>query len=76
MRSAQGRNAGKDTTPADGYDANSGGFIAYLTGTAGYALTHQLLLRGTLQVPVAAALNGAQSEHPVAFVALAYDLTL
>ena len=72
----QGRNAGKDTTPSDGYDENSGGFITYLTGTAGYALTHQLLLRGTLQVPVVTALNGAQTEHPVAFLALTYDLTL
>ena len=51
-------------------------FVTYLTGTAGYALTHQLLLRGTLQVPVVTALNGAQTEHPVAFLALTYDLTL
>ncbi|MGZ6142104.1 MAG: hypothetical protein ACXWLM_02140 [Myxococcales bacterium] len=72
---AQGRNAGKDTMMG-GYDPNSGGFVGYLTGTAGYALTHALLLRGTVQVPVVTALNGAQSEHPVAFLALAWDFTL
>ena len=74
---AQGRNAGKDTVPTmGGYDPNSGGFVEYLTATAGYQLTHALLLRGTVQVPVVTSLNGAQSEHPVAFLALAYDLTL
>lgn len=73
---AQVRNAGKDTVPGNTYDPNSGGFIAYATGTAGYALTTSLLLRATLQVPVVTALNGVQSEHPVGYLALAYDFTL
>jgi hypothetical protein len=73
---AQGRNAGKDTTPQGSYDENSGGFVGYLTATAGYALTHELLVRATLQVPVVTALNGAQTEHPVGFVGLAWDVSL
>ena len=77
---AQVRNAGLDTVPVDGkgraYDPNSGGLVAYAVGTAGYALTQDLLIRATLQVPVLTALHGAQGEHPVAFLGLAYDLTL
>ena len=77
---AQVRNAGTDTIPVNGneraYDPNSGGLITYAAGTAGYALTQDLLVRATLQIPVYTALNGAQGEHPVAFVGLAYDLTL
>ena len=73
---AQVRNAGKDTTPENSYDENSGGFVGYASGSAGYAITNNLLIRGTIQVPVVTALNGAQSEHPVAYLALAYDFTL
>jgi hypothetical protein len=73
---AQVRNAGKDTVPGNTYDPNSGGFIGYATGSAGYAITTSLLLRATLQVPVVTALNGVQSEHPVGYLALAYDFTL
>lgn len=72
----QVRNAGKDTIPSTrGYDPNSGGFIAYATGTVGYAITQDVLVRGTLQMPVATALNGVQAEHPVGYFALAYDFT-
>jgi len=70
---AQARNAGKDTTPDNTYDENSGGFVGYATGSAGYAITDSLLIRGTLQVPVVTSLNGVQSEHPVVYLALAYD---
>ena len=81
---AQVRNAGLDTVPAPAgtsgaarsYDLNSGGLVTYAVGTAGYALTQSLLVRATLQVPVYTALNGTQGEHPVAFLGLAYDLTL
>ena len=82
---AQVRNAGTDTVPAGSgqggnpdraYDPNSGGLVTYAVGTAGYALSRGLLVRATLQVPVYTALNGAQSEHAVAFLALAYDLPL
>jgi hypothetical protein len=73
---AQVRNAGKDTTPDNAYDENSGGFLGYAAGSAGYAITDNLLIRGTLQLPVVTALNGAQVEHPVAYFGLAYDLTL
>jgi hypothetical protein len=73
---AQVRNAGKDTVPGNTYDENSGGFVGYAAGSAGYAITNNLLIRGTVQVPVVTALNGAQSEHPVAYLALAYDFAL
>ncbi len=81
---AQARNAGLDTVPVTTgnlltgrtYDPNSGGLVTYAVGTAGYALTQELLLRATLQVVVYTALNGTQGEHPVAFVGVAYDLTL
>ena len=75
---AQARDAGKDDMPAmlGGYDPNSGGFVGYLAASAGYALTHSLLLRGTVQVPVVTALNGVQQEHPVGFLSFAWDVTL
>jgi hypothetical protein len=73
---AQGRNAGKDTIPGSTYDPNSGGFIAYATGTAGYGITNNLLVRATVQVPMVTALNGVQSEHPIGYLALAWDFTL
>jgi hypothetical protein len=75
---AQVRNAGKDTVPTvpRSYDPNSGGFVGYATGTAGYSITDNFLARATVQVPVVTALNGVQSEHPVAYLALAYDFTL
>ena len=73
---AQLRSAGKDAVPGDTYDPNSGGLIAYATVTAGFALTQDLLIRGTLQLPVYTALFGVQTEHPVAFLAFAYDVTL
>jgi hypothetical protein len=73
---AQGRNAGKDTIPGNTFDPNSGGFIAYATGTAGYGITNNLLVRATVQVPVVTALNGVQSEHPIGYLALAWDFTL
>ena len=72
----QGRNAGKDTTPDAVYDDNSGGFVGYGVGTVGFAFTNNLLARFVLQVPVVKQLNGVQDEHPVYFLALAYDLPL
>jgi hypothetical protein len=73
---AQGRNAGKDTTPDAVYDDNSGGFVGYGVGTVGFAFTNNLLARFVLQVPVVKQLNGVQDEHPVYFLALAYDLPM
>jgi hypothetical protein len=73
---AQGRNAGKDTMPGGMYDDNSGGFIAYGVGTVGFAFTDNLLARFVLQVPVVTQLNGVQQEHPVYFLALAYDMPM
>ena len=73
---AQVRNAGKDTTPGNTYDENSGGLVGYAVGSAGYAMTGNLLIRGTVQVPVVTALNGAQTEHPVMYLAVAYDFAL
>jgi hypothetical protein len=73
---AQARNAGKDSTPDGVYDENSGGLVGYGVGTVGFALTDNLLARFVLQVPVVKALNGVQEEHPVFFLALAYDLPM
>ena len=73
---AQVRNAGKDTTPDGAYDPDSGGFIGYAVASAGYAITQNLLVRATVQVPVVTGLNGTQGEHPVGYLAFAYDLTL
>jgi len=73
---AQARNAGTDTVPGGAYDPNSGGFVGYAVGSAGYAITQDLLVRATVQVPVVTALNGVQGEHPVGYLSLAYDLTL
>jgi hypothetical protein len=73
---AQVRNAGKDTTPQNAYDGNSGGFVGYAVGAAGYAITDNLLIHGIVQVPVVTALHGVQSEHPVMYLAIAYDFTL
>jgi hypothetical protein len=72
----QGRNAGYDRLPDGSLDPDSGGFITYAAASAGFAITDSFLLRGTLQVPAFQSLHGTQSEHPVAFVALAYDFTL
>jgi hypothetical protein len=72
----QGRNAGKDTTPDGVYDENSGGFVGYAVGTVGFAFTSNLLARFVLQAPVVKDLNGVQEEHPVYFLALAYDLPM
>jgi|GEM_PF-1731312 len=72
----QFRDAGKDTTPGGVYDDDSGGFITYATGTAGYAITENLLARAILQLPVVKSLNGTQGEHPVGFLALTYDFAL
>jgi hypothetical protein len=71
---AQARNAGKDTTPDGAYDENSGGLVGYATGTVGFAFTDNLLARFVLQLPVVKSLNGVQDEHPVYFLALAYDI--
>ena len=74
---AQARAAGKDRLGSDqGYDQDSGGAVYYATGSAAYALTEDLLVRGLLQVPVATALHGVQSEHPVAYLQLSYDFRL
>ena len=58
------------------YDDDSGGKVYYGTASAGFAITDNLLVRGTVQVPVATALNGTQSEHPVGYLQFAYDFAL
>jgi hypothetical protein len=73
---AQARNAGKDTTPDGVYDDNSGGLVGYGVGSVGFAFTDNLLARFVLQVPVVKDLNGVQDEHPVFFLALAYDMPM
>jgi hypothetical protein len=77
---AQARNNGKDRgVDSDGTpttDPDSGGFLSYATIGAGYQITMNLLVRGVLQIPTVKSLNGTQSEHPVGFLGLAYDLSL
>jgi hypothetical protein len=73
---AQLRSAGKDRFASGAYDEDSGGQILYATASAAVGLTDNLLLRAIVQVPAATALNGVQSEHPVAYLALSYDWTL
>jgi len=72
----QARNAGKDATPDGIYDDNSGGLVGYGVGTIGFAFTDNLLARFVLQVPMVKNLNGVQDEHPVYFLALAFDKPL
>ena len=74
---AQARSAGKDRIGGGvSYDKDSGGQVYYGTASAAFAITDKLLIRGTLQVPVASALHGTQSEHTVGYLQLAYDFTL
>jgi hypothetical protein len=70
---AQVRFAGKDHFGDGSTDPDTGGFIGYATGSIGYALTNDLLLRAIAQVPVIKDLNGVQGEHPVLYLNLAYD---
>lgn len=73
---AQLRAAGKDHRSDGSYDEDSGGQIVYTTAGAGVGLTDNLLLRAVVQVPTWTALNGVQSEHPVAYLAFSYDWAL
>jgi hypothetical protein len=74
---AQVRSAGKDRIGGGAsYDENSGGQVYYGTASAAFAITDKLLVRGTVQVPVATSLNGTQSEHTVGYLQFAYDFTL
>ena len=70
---AQARYAGKDHFADGSTDPDTGGFIGYASGSVGYALTSDLLLRAVAQVPVIKDLNGVQGEHPVLYLNLAYD---
>ena len=68
---------GKDTaTGAQTIDDDSGGTLGYATAGVAWAFLPDFLLRGTVQIPVVKALNGAQSEHPVAYLSIAYDFEL
>jgi hypothetical protein len=74
---AQVRSAGKDRIDGGAsYDPDSGGTVYYGTASAAYAITDNLLVRGTVQVPVVTDLNGIQHEHTVGYLQLAYDFAL
>jgi hypothetical protein len=73
---AQARNAGYDSNGQGERDPDSGGFVGYATPSAGYQVRPDLLVRATLQVPVATALHGTQHEHLVGFLGLAWDVTM
>jgi hypothetical protein len=70
---AQARFAGRDHFADGSTDPDTGGFVGYATGSVGYALTNDVLLRAVAQVPVIKELNGVQGEHPVLYLNLAYD---
>ena len=72
---AQARHAGKDRSN-QGFDPDSGGFVGYASGSVAYAITNELLFRVLAQVPAITSLNGVQSEHPVLYATLTYDLAL
>jgi len=73
---AQLRSAGKDRRSDGSHDEHSGGQILYTTASAAAGLTDNLLVRAVVQVPTVTSLNGVQSEHPVAYLALSYDWAL
>jgi len=73
---AQLRSAGKDRRSDGSHDEDSGGQILYTTASAAAGLTDNLLVRAIVQVPTVTSLNGVQSEHPVAYLALSYDWAL
>jgi hypothetical protein len=73
---AQLRSAGKDRRSDGSSDEDSGGQILYTTASAAAGLTEDLLVRAIVQVPTLTSLNGVQSEHPVAYLALSYDWSL
>ncbi len=72
----QVRAAAMDLAQDGSRDPDSGGTLGYATAGVAWSFLPDFILRGTLQVPVARSLNGTQSEHPVAYLALAYDLAL
>lgn len=74
---AQLRAAGKDRIDGGAsFDENSGGKVFYGTASAAYAIADNLLVRGTVQVPVVTDLSGVQHEHTVGTLQLAYDFAL
>jgi hypothetical protein len=73
---AQARAAGKDRAGDGSLDPDSGGAVSYATGSVALGVTTNLFFRVLAQVPVVTALNGVQSEHPVLYAALAYDVGL
>jgi hypothetical protein len=72
----QVRVAAMDKAKDGSTDPDSGGTLGYATAGIAWSFLPDFILRGTVQVPVAKSLNGTQSEHPVAYLALAYDLAL
>ncbi|MBS2026202.1 MAG: hypothetical protein JST92_27690, partial [Deltaproteobacteria bacterium] len=73
---AQLRSAGKDRIGDGSTDPDSGGQVYYGALSAAYAFDEHWFVRAVAQVPVAANLNGDQSEHPVVYLGVAYDLNL
>jgi hypothetical protein len=68
------RNAGHDVY-GDGFrDPDSGGFLMYVTFGAFYAIGDDWFIRAQLQAPIAHALHGVQTEYPVGFLGLAWDV--
>jgi hypothetical protein len=68
------RNAGHDVY-GDGFrDPDSGGFLMYATFGAFYAIGDDWFVRAQLQAPVVHALHGAQTEYPVGFLGVAWDV--
>jgi len=70
------RNAGEDVYGDGTRDPDSGGFLTYAALGAFYAIGDDWFVRAQLQVPIVHALNGTQTEYPVGFVGLTWDVNL
>lgn len=74
---AQVRVSRRDTlSGGGGLDEDSGGSLVYAVPAIAWSPAGELLLRAIVQLPVVAALNGAQGEKPVAYATLSYDFAL
>ena len=70
------RNAGHDVYGDGWRDPDSGGFLLYLTAGVFYALSDDWFVRAQVQVPIVTALFGTQTEYPVGFLGLSWDVSL
>jgi hypothetical protein len=68
------RHAQKDHVDAESLDDSTGGSLLYVTPRLLVNLSHGLVLRAAIQVPLARSLNGFQKERAVANIGITYLL--